>query len=379
MGDILIIGGGFAGLTAARVLSAARNALGHRRILLVDAKKTFDFLPLLPDVAGGRLKPERAHMSLPDYLARLRVNFVEKEVARLDAETREAFMADGSVLGYEFLVLAPGSRTNFFGMQDVARNSLKLDHVEDARRIGQAVLAQPQKNIFVIGGGYTGIEVATHVAILLRRRGVRSYRLHVVEKADDILSSLPVWMQDYARLELCRLKIQTHTNSSVTAFSEDELKLSDGRVFEHPLVIWAAGVTMPAFVQEMPFDKDKQGRLVVDEALQFHPGCFAVGDVVSFPHKGRPLRMAVMFSVAEATVAAKNILRLTSGNRDLKPFKPLDLGYIVPLAHKKSCGRVFFGRIWGIVGWLGHYLMCVGRAPGWRMRLDILWSVVWPR
>lgn len=379
MGDVVIIGGGFAGLTAARVLSRGRRVLGQGRILLIDAKKTFDFLPLLPDVAGGRVRQEHALMSLPHLLGKMGVNFDHGRVVRVDTQTREVFLADGRVLAYEFLVVAAGSQTDFFGMQDVEHRSLRLDDVQGARRIHDMVVASAQKNIFVIGGGYTGVEVATHLAVSLRRRGVKAYHLHLVEKGEDILSLLPDWMKDYVRLELCRLKVQVHNGCSVSGFSDEKLALSDGRVFEHPLVIWAAGVKTPAFVRELPFEKDRQGRLVVDETLQFHPGCFAVGDCACIRYRGSALRMAVMFSISAGATAAKNILRSVSGGQRLVSFRPLDLGYIIPLAHAKSCGRVLFFRMRGLLGWLFHYTMCLYRAPGVRLRVMMAGDIFLPR
>lgn len=371
MGDIVIIGGGFAGLEAVRVLVQNRKKLGGRRVIVVDAKPTFDFLPVLPDVCGSFIPREHATLDLREYLAKLKVNFENDEVVRIDTKASEVLLKKGGVLSYEFLVLACGTMTNFYGDADIARRALKCDTADDALMLLNTVSTYPSKKILIIGGGYTGVEIAAHLASFLRHRRIKKYSIHIIEKGEDILGPLPAWMKDYARLNLCALRVDVTTNASLKEVADKRVKLSNGMEFEDYLLIWAAGVQTPGFVRDLKFEKDDQGRLFVDFALKFADKCFAVGDAAAFKHKGKTIRMAVSFSMAEAKAAAKNILRLIASKKTLRPYRPLDLGLLVPMANKKAVGRVLFFRVWGWAGWFFHYAMCVYRSIGVKNKCGI--------
>ena len=374
MGDILIIGGGFAGLEAARILSRSHSKLNGRRILLVDAKKTFDFLPVLPDVIGRRIQQKNVLLNLGDYLGKLKVNFEQAEVAKIDCGTKEVFLKGGGVLSYEYLIIACGSETNFYGSDEIQKHSLKLDNVEDAMMISNVVSTYPNKKIFIVGGGYTGIEVASNLAVLLRRRKIKKYSINVIERSEDILGALPEWIKDYCRINLAALRVNLYLECSVKEVSDRCLKLSNGLEFEDYLIIWAAGVRTPSFVRELKFEKDGQGRLSVDGSMRFDEGCFVAGDAACFKHKGKTLRMSVQFSIYEARIAAKNILRQIAGQKQLLKYRPLDLGWLIPMANRKAPGKILFFRVWGVVGWFLHYKMCMFRTLSLKNRLGIFYD-----
>ena len=371
MGDILIIGGGFAGLRAASILSKKRSKLNGRRILLVDVKKTFDFLPVLPDIISSRIDKQHAVCDLPDYLEKLGVNFQQDEVVKIDTQANEVLLKSGNVLQYEFLIISCGSVTNFYGSDDAQRRALKFDNVEDSVILVNIIKTYPGKKILIVGAGSTGIEVASHLAILFRRKKIKKYSINIVEKEEDILGPMPEWTKNYCRLNLCGLRVNTYTSCFLKEVTDRSVLLSNGMKFDDYLMIWTAGVATPSFVQDLKFEKDVKGRLKVSENMMFSNRCFAVGDAASFAYKGMPLRMAVQFSLAQASVAAKNILRLIAGKDKLVRYKPMDLGWLIPLANKKACGKVLFFRVWGIVGWFFHYTMCIYRSSSLRNKLGI--------
>ena len=371
MGDIVIIGAGFAGLEAARVLSGKRKALGQRRIIVVDAKRTFDFLPVLPDVISGRIPRAHASVDLAAYLENRGVSFENAQVESLDTNAREVRLKSGHVLSFEYVIVAPGSQTNFYGMKDLEKRALKLDSAQDAAMIQNTVCTYPEKCFVIVGGGYTGIELATHIARLLKKRRVKKTRIHVIERQEDILGSLPVWMKNYCRINLCALRVALTTDVSIKESTDAFLKLSNGLEIPDYLLIWAAGVQTPDFVRQLAVPKDRQGRLETDATLQFAPGAFVAGDAASLASRGKPLRMSVLFSLKEGRVAAGNVVRLCLGKKDLKKYRPLDLGFLVPLSNRKACGQVFFLPIRGFIGWVLHYLMCIYRSLTWPCRLGI--------
>ncbi|HQP92120.1 MAG TPA: FAD-dependent oxidoreductase, partial [Candidatus Omnitrophota bacterium] len=277
MGDIVVIGGGFAGLSACRKLSGKRKPLGNRRIIVIDPRQTFDFLPVLPDIGGSFIPREHASVDLREYLEKIGVNFENDEVIRVDLKSREVFLKNSTILTYEYLIVASGSATNFYGNEEIRRRALKLDSVEDAQVLLNTVTTYPNKKILVVGGGYIGIEIATNLAALMRRKKIKKYSINIIERGQDILGPLPDRLKDYCRINLSALRVNLFTDASVKELTDKSVYLSNGLVFDDYLLIWAAGVNTPSYVRQFEVEKDAQGRLMVDDYLRFNEVCFAAG------------------------------------------------------------------------------------------------------
>lgn len=374
MGDILIIGGGFAGLEAARFFAKNRSKIGQRQVIVIDAKAVFDFLPLLPDVVGGRISAKNVVVSFKEYLGNLRINFQQDEVVEVSTKTKEVFLKNGRILSYEFLLLAAGSVTNYQPQEFLKEKSFELKTVDDALKLAKIVEHDPGKKILIIGGGYTGVEIASNLALFLRNRKIKKYSIHIIEKNEDILSSLPAWMQDYCRLNLCACRIDVHCAVSIKEVTDASVKLSNKMEFDNYVLVWTAGVAAPPFTSSLEAKKDRLGRLFVDVHMRIDDTCYAVGDLTCFQHSGKPLRMAVQFSVAQGRLAARNILRSIAGRKLLK-YRPCDLGFLVPLANKKACGKVLFFRVFGVLGWVFHYTMCIYRGVTIKNRFGIFCDI----
>jgi NADH dehydrogenase len=233
----------------------------------------------------------------------------------------------------------------------------------------------------VVGGGYTGFEVASHVAYRLHMMTGRPYRelrrlcsITIVEKAPEVLRNVSPRVREWAVQIIHRFGVEVRTRCSVEAFAEDGVTLSDGSRLERAVVAWCAGVTPGSPVAELDAPRTRGGRLEVDECLCL-PGAanvFAAGDVAGATLAGEegPLRMAIQFSLAEGRCAAGNALR-TLDRKPLQPFRATDLGYLVPLAPGRAAGVV--------LGWEGvgrlpsalHYAMCSIRSWSWANRLGI--------
>lgn len=360
---IVIIGAGFAGLTAAKRLARKGCGLGRPlQITLIDRKRRSDFLPLLPDCIGRRIPEE--YLSSPLGPAAYQTLF--EEVLSLDLKGKTV-TTSGRTLSWDYLIIASGTETNFYGDNGFASRAYVLDSTEDAARINQAIRRRDYGNALVCGGGYTGIEVATN----LRRRLSPRCRVTIVERAASILGPLPSWMKEYVQDNLRRMDIGLRLETTITRIEGDEVCLENGEIFSDCLCIWAAGVKTSRFIETVEVPKNPQGRLAVDEYLRLREDAFAVGDAAAFVSGTRPLRMAVQFSIKEAETAADNLLRLISG-APLRRFRPRDLGFIVPMANNLSCGKVFGIGVRGRLATCLHYLMCIYRCQGARNRLGVL-------
>jgi len=361
----LIIGGGFAGFQAARRLSR------HRMLetVLVDGRATSDFLPVLPDIAGGRLRAQNCRFSLASACRKHGVEFVQAKVEHIDLGQGAAATAAGAIK-FDYLLIASGSHTFFHGQDQFRKHAFTLDSVEDASRIDARLKQGDCDNVVVAGGGYTGIEIATHINRRLTKAG-RPRPVTIVEIAPRILSPMPDELRSYTEKNLAKRGIRTLTDIKVADATAGAVTLSDGTSFTNPLFIWAAGVTAASHVQELPVDKTRQGRLQVDQFLRVAENCFAAGDAASFVKHDKPLRMAVQFSISEGLCAAENIIRAACG-QPLKAFAPVDLGYVIPMAGGRSSGVVLGLRVKGWLPTALHYFMSLYRTHGWPHRMGML-------
>jgi NADH dehydrogenase len=167
------------------------------------------------------------------------------------------------------------------------------------------------------------------------------------------------------------MNIEAFTETKMDAIDGATVILSNGVVFENAVPIWSAGVKAGQFLESIDEDQAAQGRLPVGSDLCVKGNVFAAGDAAGFMNKGKPLRMAVQFSIIEGRHAAKNILRNIRG-LPTKPYRPVDLGFIVPMANWQSCGFVLGAGVRGRLCSLLHYLLCVYRSQSLVLKGNVL-------
>ncbi|MDD5432305.1 MAG: FAD-dependent oxidoreductase [Candidatus Omnitrophica bacterium] len=364
MKKILIIGAGFGGLSAARILSKTSF-----NVTLVDKKETFDFLPMLPDCLGRGITPDFLGYRIEELAKRYRFDFINEEVLSVSLDTKEISTANKKI-NFDYLIISVGSETNFYGNENIRQNSFKLDSVEDAKKIISILNKDIFDNYIVAGGGYTGVEVATNLSLFLKIKK-RLGKVVVVERAPSLLGVLPEWMKEYVLNNFKNLGIGICVNSSIEKIEGKRVFVSGDKIFENSLVIWAAGVKAPSFVQNLNVEKNPQGRVKVDDFLRLSEFCFIIGDASYFSFRNNYLRMAVQFAITQGECAAINVTRGIQRQRLIK-YKPLDFGYIIPMANNKSCGRVFGVNLKGAIPTLLHFLMCIYRSFGFRNRFGII-------
>jgi len=364
MHKIVIIGAGFAGLSAAKKLSKCGLDLD---IVIFDKKEDTDFLPLIPDAVGRGLGPELLTYRIQALLGK-KVRFIKEEVISIDLEAKQVYTV-GSSYTYDFLLISSGSQTNFFGNQNAQDYAYALNSVNDVKVIINALRDNKFDNFIICGGGYTGIEAATNLWLLFRKNGFTG-RVVIVERTPGILGPLPLWMKIYVRDNLKSMGIEVLLNSVIENIQSNRVAVSGGRVFERAMLIWAPGVRTADFIQKLAVEKNPQGRIVVDEYLTFKQDCFCAGDAAFFVKGNNPLRMAVQFSIAEGAQTADNIIRSIK-KLPLNKFRPRDLGFIIPMANNKSCGSVFGLNLKGFSPTLLHFLMCIYRSSGLRNKIGL--------
>ncbi|MGE4487928.1 MAG: NAD(P)/FAD-dependent oxidoreductase [Kiritimatiellales bacterium] len=350
----VIIGAGFAGRQACRVLRGA-----DQDVILLDPRDRTVMLPALPDLAGGWVKENYLFQGLEKLLPK-NVRHVRKAVMQIDLR-KKTLIADGEVTGFDTLLIASGSVTDFHGFEQHREKIYHLDSLESALRIRDDFSAYLKRadppHVVMAGGGYTGLELA--MSLFYRARAAeKKCRVTVVDPGQDILPFLPEKKRQRIKAFLEKLGVQFIFGRRVTGFDGKNVIAGD-QVFENVFFCWAAGSTFAALELKGNVERLRDGRLKVnpDLSLPNYPDVFAAGDSAAFEENGQMLRKAINFAWYEGKCAGKNIVRRLRGE-ETKPFRPFDAGWVIPL-HGDSVGQLF-SRLWikGNPGLRLHYFMC---------------------
>jgi len=362
---VVIVGGGFAGLSAARCLRREGVLLD---VTVLDKQAESCFLPLIPDIIGRGISDRFLRWSLDELAKNIGFTFLKRDVIGVDLIKKIVISCDQDI-PYDYLIIACGSQTNFYGNQVIRHFARKLDNIDDALAIRSDIAGPDYAAIVVAGGGYTGIEAATNVWRYFRKLKLKR-SIVIVERAPSILGPLPDIAKKYVEKNLRKMGIEVLVGREIVSVDDSSVVLDDGRKFPAALLVWTAGVKTPGFVDAIKMEKDSQGRLMVDDCLRLAENCFVAGDAAGFIVDGKPLRMGVQFSLVQGDIAARNILACISG-RPMRKFEPKDPGYIIPMANNKAWGLVMGVQVWGIAALKLHYLMCLYRLTGFKNRTGV--------
>jgi NADH dehydrogenase len=374
---VVIIGGGFAGLAAAKSLGRAPV-----EVTLIDRRNFHLFQPLLYQVATGGLSPANISSPLRAILKRQRNTRVWlADVQDFDVANKRVILSDGAV-DYDTLILATGVSHQYFGNDhwEVAAPGLKT--IEDATRIRREVLAafeaaerasDPQAvadllTFVVIGAGPTGVELAGALAEIsrttlkdnFRRIDPASARILLVEGGDRVLPSFPPDLSARAQQDLEHMGVEVRLNTKVIDVKEGEIKvLVDGAeaLIRTYTLLWAAGVKASPLGEKLAAqtgaEVDRVGRVVVgpDCALPSHPEIFVAGDLAHFVQDGKPLPGLASVAKRQGHYIADVIERRLRGE-PVTPYVYKDPGIMATIGRASAVADLHFTRLTGFLGWL---------------------------
>ncbi len=394
---LLIVGGGFGGLWAARALRDA-----PLRITLLDRGNHHLFQPLLYQVATAGLSAPNIAAPLRHILRRQRnVTVLMGEAVRVDTAAQRVALAVGESIGYDYLLLATGSTHAYFGHDEWAAHAPGLKTLDDALQIRRRLLSaferaeatddpQAQRALLtfaIVGGGPTGVELAGTLAEIARHTLPREFRridprqaqVLLVEAGPRILSSFPESLSARAQAQLERLGVRVHTGAPVTAIDANGLSLGDWRIPART-VLWAAGVAASPLAATLDVPLDRAGRVSVDPDLSVpgHPRIFVVGDLASVQQAGKPVPGVAPAAKQMGRHAARAILARLGG-RAAPPFVYRDYGNLATIGRRAAIvdlGRVRFS---GFVAWAFWLAAHVFFLIGFRNRAVVLldWAVAY--
>ncbi|HSW42722.1 MAG TPA: NAD(P)/FAD-dependent oxidoreductase [Patescibacteria group bacterium] len=386
---VVIVGGGFGGLNAARQLGRDPGVA----VTLVDRRNFHLFQPLLYQVATGALSPGDIAQPLRSILRRNRnTTVLLGEAVGIDIARREVHLSDGWSIPYDTLVVATGARHSYFGRDDWAPHAPGLKSVDDAVEIRRRILIafeaaereqNPQRRaewmtFVVVGAGPTGVELAGAIGEIANdtlRRDFRSIhtpdaRIVLVEMHDRVLPPYPPDRSTSARRQLERLGVEVHTGTRVVDIDERSVRIQVGgaeEVLPARTVLWAAGVQASSFARAVAAgteaETDRAGRIVVgpDLTIPGHPEIYTIGDDAVQPWRdGRPVPGVAQGAIQAGRYVGEAIRRRGAGE-PVAPFRFRDRGDVAVI-----------GRLAGVtnIGWLGPF----GRQGGFTAW--ILWLVI---
>jgi NADH dehydrogenase len=392
---VVIVGGGFGGLYAARAL-AGRPV----RVTLLDRRNHHLFQPLLYQVATAALNPSDIATPLRSILrCAANVTVLLAEVEAVDLAARRLVL-DGDSMEYDALVLAAGAGHSYFGHDDWEPLAPSLKTLEDALEIRRRVLLAYEEaereqdraeqrallTSVVIGGGPTGVELAGALAEISRETIARDFRLIdptkarivLLEGGPRVLAAFPDPLPARAAAALTRIGVEVRTGATVTRVTPDAVWIG-GEQIRARTVLWAAGVAAAPLTRTLGVPLDRAGRVHVERDLSVpgHPEAFAIGDLCAFTgDDGHALPGLAPVALQQGRAAARNVLHRLAGE-PTEPFRYRDRGSMATIGRAAAVAVVGRFRLSGLVAWLAWLFVHIAFLIGFRNRFLVLFQWAW--
>lgn len=395
---VVIAGGGFGGLRLAQALDSSRF-----QVVLIDHHNYHQFPPLIYQVASSGLEP--SSIAFPFRSAfRRKKNFLFRMASVHGVREQEQLLETSvGTIHYDYLVLACGATTNFFGNEEVARHSLPMKTLYESMNLRNVLLQNLEKalvtddeaertallTVAIVGGGPTGVEIAGALAEMKRYVLPKDYpdldasrfTIHLLDAAPRLLGAMSEKSSATARRELEAMGVEVSTGTMVSGYDGQLLKLQDGRELASRNVIWVSGIVANT-LDGLPEEALGRGkRLLVDEHNQVlgHPRIYAVGDqslMTSDPAYPNGHPQMAQPALQQAKLLAENLLALEDG-RPLKPFRYKDLGSMATIGRNKAVAEIGKAKWGGFSAWVLWLVVHLRSILSVRNKLVVLLNWLW--
>ena len=393
---VVIIGGGFGGLQAAKELGGEAV-----EVALIDRKNHHTFQPLLYQVATAVLSPGEIASPIRRILSKAKnVEVILGEVVGFDLENNRVKLHDGSEVPFDYLIVAAGARHSYFGHDEWEKDAPGLKTLEDAVEIRRRVLlafevaereayltgVKNHLNFVVIGGGATGVEVAGAIAGIAREALAKDFVLidtrralvQLFEGGDRILNTFSPELSEKAKKDLEDLGVEVYLNSFVTDIETGRIKVGE-KWINCDVAVWATGVAASPLGKQLGAETDKAGRVFVqtDLTVPNRKNIFVIGDMVNLTQEdGKPVPGVAPAAIQMAQNAAANILRDLKGEAR-KDFKYFDKGSMATIGRNKAIVELGKFKLSGFIAWLAWLFVHVISLIGFKNRLYVLSEWFW--
>ncbi|WP_242053389.1 NAD(P)/FAD-dependent oxidoreductase [Nostoc parmelioides] len=397
---VVIVGAGFGGLQAAQSL-----ANSGADVLLIDRQNYHTFVPLLYQVATGQIEPEYIAYPIRTILRRFsfnyrrqhhkpQVQFLMAEVEQIDFSGQIVKTAKGAI-DYDFLVLATGSRTQFWGVSGAEEYAFPMRSLEEAvalrnhifscfeQAIQESDAAKRQQllTFTIVGGGATGVEMAGALVEMLRgclrwdypSVGFGEVKIILVQSGDRLLVEFPKKLGNYTYKKLHQLGVEVYLQTRVSQLTEGFVHLENEEIIPSVTVIWTAGLeaNLPGVSEELPVAH--KGKIVVHPTLQVleHPNVYAIGDLAYVEKNGKSLSGVAPEALQQGVAVARNIQQQIRG-KSPKPFNYFNKGRLAIIGCYSGVGKIGAFAFTGFLAWLMWLGVHLVYLPGYRSRLLVL-------
>jgi len=393
---VVIIGGGFGGLWAAKALTNKPV-----EVTLIDRKNHHVFQPLLYQVATAVLSPGEIAQPIRRILHNAKnIEVILGEAVDFDRENKLVKLADGSDVSFDYLIISAGARHSYFGHDDWEQLAPGLKTLEDAVAIRRNVLVafehaereaylngtHWQLTFVVIGGGPTGVEVAGAIADIARQAlakdfkliDTRKTRVILYEGSDRVLGTFAADLSESAKKQLEDIGVEVYLNSFVTDLQLGAVKVGDKWV-ECDMAVWATGVAASPLGKQLGVETDKAGRVFVEKdlTLKGFPNIFVIGDMAALKQKdGEPVPGVSPAAMQMGTNAAENILRDMKG-KPRQDFEYWDKGTMATIGRSKAIVQAAGFHFKGLIAWLMWLFLHVFFLIGFRNRFAVMFEWFW--
>jgi len=393
---VLIVGGGFGGLFAAREFK--RRPVD---VTIVDRRNHHVFQPLLYQVATAALSPGDIASPIRWILRHeSNVEVLLGDVVRIDAAARTAHLADSTTLSYDYVIVSAGATHAYFGHDDWRPFAPGLKTLEDALDMRRRVLlafehaereTDPERRkkeltFVIVGAGPTGVELAGALAEISRLSLAKDFRhfdpssarILLLEAGPSVLATFPEPLREAARRDLIRLGVDVRLNTTVTKVGPGFVEAGGSRV-EAETILWAAGVAAEPLGRTLGAPVDRAGRVLINPDLTIpgHPEVFVIGDMATLAGEdGKPLPGVAQVAMQMGAHAAHNILRAIDG-QPLRPFKYRDYANMATIGRASAVGDFHWIQVKGLIGWIIWLFVHIFNLIGFRNRVLVMVQWAW--
>ena len=388
---VVIAGMGFGGLRAAKALAG-----GDVELIMIDRNNYHLFQPLLYQVATAGLEEEAVAYPLRALTRRWRgSSFILAEINSIDLAGKSV-LTDSGPVAYDYLIVAAGSRTNYFGMESVAAHAFDLKRLDQAEDLRNHILLMFERasretdlqrrsallTFVIVGGGPTGVEFAGALRELIvyvlsqdhPTISADETRIVLVEAADSLLTAMPAELRQYACEKLHAMGVEVMLESRVTGATAETVELYGGTVLTSHTLFWSAGVAAAELAgQFQGVERSAGGRIVVQSDLSIpgHPEVFVIGDMACCYEGTAPLPMMAPVASQQGIYAAR-MIRACEQGATLPPFHYFDKGSMATIGKSSAVAAAAGFKFRGYIAWLAWLLLHLYYLIGFRNRLVVM-------
>ncbi len=388
---VIVVGGGFGGLNAAKALRKSKVDL-----LVIDKTNHHLFQPLLYEVASAALSPGEIAIPIREILRKQEnTSVMMGEIVGVDKKAKQLILGNGEKLDFDYLILAVGARHSYFGHDAWEKFAPGLKTIQDALTIREEILISFEKaeridsiseaakylNFAIIGGGPTGVEMAGAIAEIAYKTMFKNFRrikpekskIFLIEAAPNILPMYPPKLAERAREDLEKLGVRVITGKPVTNVTEDGVQVDD-IFYPSKNIIWAAGNQASPLLKTLDVPVDRQGRVIVetDMSIPGSPEIFVIGDAAAFTGpSGKPLPAIAPVAIQQGKYVAK-IIDKEIPKIVRRPFRYFDKGSISTIGKGKAVGVIGRLQLKGFFAWFTWCFVHIVYLIGFRNRFSVM-------